>query len=57
MTKDQQKEVAWKEYLAILEPAQSAYRSIRGPAHKAYRERCREIDEQEKQLKVEKKKE
>ena len=37
MTKDQQqREVAWKEYRAIVKPAEKAFNAIRDPAVEAY---------------------
>ena len=68
MTIQQQREEAWKEYIAIVKPAQKAFNAIRDPARKAsrviqepaygiYLAKIKEIDEREKQLKVDKKKE
>jgi len=90
MTKQQQREEAWKEYIAIVKPAQKAFNAIRDPAVEAYHAvvrtaekaldaieaqayeaysviqepaygiylaKIKEIDQQEKKLKVDKKKE
>ncbi len=52
MTKQQQKEQAYKEYEAIIAPAYKEYLAIEEPALKEYKAKCKEIDEQEEDIKI-----
>ena len=47
MTKQQQKDKAYAEYLAIKEQAFKEYRAIEEPALKEYQSKCDEIDGKE----------
>jgi len=44
MTKQEQKDAAWKAYEAIEDAAWKAYKAIRVPAWKAYEEEIERID-------------
>ena len=44
MTKQEQKDAAWKAYKTIEEPAAKAYEAIREPAYKAYEEEIERIN-------------
>ncbi len=65
MTKQEQKDEARKAYFKIVDPAWEAYSEIEGPAEKAYsgivdpaweayQAKCREIDMQEDDIKINK---
>jgi len=46
MTKKEQKDQAWEEYLAIIDPAWEEYLAIIDLERKKYEAKCKEIDEQ-----------
>jgi len=52
MTKQEQKNEAYKAYEAIKDPAFKAYLAIRDPAHEDYLAKCEEIDAQEDEIKI-----
>jgi len=63
MTKQEQKDEAYKVYLdirdqafkaykAIIDPAYKAYLAIRDPACEDYEAKCEEIDAQEDEIKI-----
>jgi len=63
MTKQEQKDKAYAEYLAIKEPAYKEYQSIEEPAlkeyqaiekqaYKEYQAKCNEIDGKEEKIKI-----
>ena len=45
MTKQEQKDKAYAEYNAIIEPEYAEYRAIEKQANKEYQSKCNEIDE------------
>ncbi len=54
MTKQEQKDEAWEAYSEIVDEALKAYSAIEDPARKAYQAKCREIDMQEDDIKINK---
>lgn len=50
LTKEQRKELAWKEYLKIVEPAHKEFHKIEKPAHKEYQKKCEEIDNEVEEI-------
>jgi len=63
MTKQEQKNEAYEDYVAIIAPAfkvyeaiidptLKAYEAIRDPAYKTYLAKCEEIDAQEDEIKI-----
>jgi len=52
MTKQEQKNEAYKAYEAIKDPADKTYKAIINPAFKAYLAKCEEIDAQEDEIKI-----
>jgi len=50
-TKQEQKNEAWVEYLAIVDTANRACKAIVNPAQEVYHARIKEIDEQDEQVK------
>lgn len=50
LTKEQRKEMAYKEYLKIITPALEEYLKIKIPAYKEYRKKIKEIEDEPEEI-------
>jgi len=50
LTKEQRKEIAWKEYLKIENPAYKEYEKIENPAYKEYKKKIKEIEDEQEEI-------
>jgi CRISPR/Cas system CSM-associated protein Csm4 (group 5 of RAMP superfamily) len=50
LTKEQRKEIAWKEYKKIENPAYKEYEKIENPAYEEYKKKIKEIDKEPEEI-------
>jgi len=50
LTKEKRKEIAWKEYLKIENPAYKEYEKIETPAYEEYKKKIKEIEDEPEEI-------